>query len=417
MGDYFAPIGRPITYLRLGYLFLGLPLGIGYFVFLVTALSVAGSLAIFIVGLPLLAASVLAWRGLARFERRLTSRLVGVRIADPPDVLAAPGSLLQRSKAVLTDSATWRSLLWLLLRFPLGIIGFVLAVLATAPVIALIVIPLAMAAAADGGADIDLASFGPAFWAMPVIGALLAPAAAHVVNGFGVMVGGLARSLLGPTALQRTAVLERRTQALEERTRLAHELHDSVGHTLTMIVVQAGAGRHVFDRDPEFVRHALEHIETGSRRALGELDRILGILRSEETAGARAPTPDLGRLHALVDDTAAAGLAVTLHVEGDLDDVPSSVSRIAYRIVQEGLTNVVKHAGPVATAVSVRRSPGALEVEVANQPGDGNGASLTAGGGRGLAGIEERVRALGGRIEAAPRHGGGYRLWAQLPTD
>ncbi len=417
MSDYFAPILRTITYSRLAYLFLGLPLGIAYFVFLVTALSVSGSLAIFIIGLPLLAASVLAWRALARFERNLATRFLGVTVADPPDVLAAGGSVYQKTKAVLTDSATWRGLLWLLLRFPLGIIGFVIAVLATAPVLALIVIPLSMASAADAGADIDLANLGPLFWAMPLVGTLLAPAAAHVVNGYGVMVGGLARSLLGPTATQRTAALERRTTVLEERTRLAHELHDSVGHTLTMIVVQAGASRHVFDKDPDFVRHALEHIETGSRQALGELDRILGILRSESEAGERSPTPDLTRLHVLVDDTSAAGLDVTLHVDGDLADVPATVSRIAYRIVQEGLTNVVKHAGPVATTVNLRRQLGALEVEVVNHPGDGNSTPLGQGGGRGLAGIHERVRALGGRFEAAARDEGGYRLWAHLPMD
>jgi signal transduction histidine kinase len=417
MRDYFAPIGRTITYSRLAYLFLGLPLGIAYFVFLVTALSVAGSLAIFIIGLPLLAASVLAWRALARFERHITTRFLGVAVAEPPDVLAAGGSIYQRTKAVLTDSSTWRSLLWLLLRFPLGIFGFVLAVLATAPVIALIVVPIAMVAAADAGAEIDFATLGPVFWSMPVIGALLAPAAAHIVNGYGVMVGGLARSLLGPTAMQRTAALERRTTVLEERTRLAHELHDSVGHTLTMIVVQAGASRHVFDRDPEFVRHALEHIETGSRQALGELDRILGILRSETEDGDRAPTPDLSRLHVLVDDTTAAGLDLTLNVDGRLDDLPPTVSRVAYRIVQEGLTNVVKHAGAVPTTVTVGRLDDALELEVVNEPGDGNGAPLSEGGGRGLAGIHERVRTLGGRFEAAPLPEGGYRLWAHLPMD
>jgi signal transduction histidine kinase len=417
MGDYFAPIGRTITYGRLAYLFLGLPLGTAYFTFLVVALSVSGSLAIFIIGIPLLAASVLAWRALARIERGLTTHLLGVPVAEPPNVLAIPGSLFQRTKAVLTDSATWRSLAWLLLRFPLGIIGFVIAVLATAPVAALVIMPLALASAADAGADVDLGSFGPAFWVMPVIGVLLAPAAAHVVNGFGVMVGGIARSLLGPTAMQRTAALEGRTRVLEERTRLAHELHDSVGHTLTMIVVQAGASRHVFDRDPDFVRHALEHIENGSRQALGELDRILGILRSEGEAGERAPTPDLRRLTVLIDDTTAAGLDVTLDVDGDTADVPPAVSRIGYRIVQEGLTNVVKHAGAVSTRVSVRHLRGALEIEVTNEQGNGNGSALGEGGGRGLAGIRERVLALGGRFEAAPRPEGGYRLWAHLPTD
>lgn len=416
MRDYFAAVGRPLTYTRLLHLLLGLPLGIFYFVFLVVALSVSGSLVIVIVGIPLLALSILAWRGFAAFERRLITSLVGVPIADPPDVLATTRGFLAKSRAVLTDSATWRSLAWLLLRFPLGIFGFTVAVTLTTPVIALVVVPIAVVIAADSGAGIDPGTFGPAFWAMPVVGILLAPAFAHILNGLAVMEAGLARALLGPTSLQRTAALERRTTVLEERTRLAHELHDSVGHTLTMIVVQAGAGRHVFDRDPGFARGALENIETSGRRALDELDRILGILRAEGDESGRSPQPDLGRVQSLVDDTAAAGLDVRLAVEGDLGDVPPALSRTAYRIVQEGLTNVVKHAGPVATWVTIHRGAGTLEVEIRNDPGDGNG-TISEGGGRGLAGIKERVITLGGRVEAGPRPEGGYRLWAQLPVD
>jgi len=416
MRDYFASVGRPLTYSRLLYLLLGLPLGVFYFVFLAVTLSVAGSLVVIIVGIPLLALTIMGWRGLAAFERRLVTRLIGVPVSDPPNVLHGVTGFVQKTRAVITDSATWRSLAWLLLRFPLGIIGFTVGVTLTAPVVALVIVPLATVAAADVNTSIDLPSLGIWFWAMPVVGVLLAPAFAHLINGLASIEAGLARALLGPTSIQRTAALTRRTTVLEERTRLAHELHDSVGHTLTMIVVQAGAGRHVFDRDPQFARTALENIETSGRRALDELDRILGILRAEDGESTRAPQPGLDRVQSLVDDTAAAGLDVTLAVEGDIDEVPAPLSRTAYRIVQEGLTNVVKHAGPVRTTVTVHSGAGRLEVEVRNDPGDGNG-TITEGGGRGLAGIRERVITLGGRVEAGPRPEGGYRLWAQLPMD
>jgi signal transduction histidine kinase len=229
----------------------------------------------------------------------------------------------------------------------------------------------------------------------------------------------LAYLLLGPSARQEVQVQRRRAQVAEERIRLAHELHDSVGHTLTMMVVQAGAGGHVYERDPDFARRALENIETSGRQALGELDRILGLLRDDDAAE-RVPQPGLNAVPGLIDDLTEAGLPVTLVMEGCVDDVPIEVSRSGFRIVQEALTNVLKHAGNVPTRVMVRCSPGVVEVEVVNDASEGEDpATMFAppeSGGRGLLGIEERVGILGGSVEAGPRPGGGFRVWVRLPA-
>ena len=419
---YFSPIGRPATYRRLGYLLLSFPLGIAYFTGLVTALAVSAGLLIIWVGVPLLAITVLGWRAVAGFERLLARHLVGVDIPTPPDPAAGVEGIWHKARAIASDPVTWRSFVWLLLRFPLGIAGFVMVTVSLALTAGTIVAPLALAVAADRDpAAVALGDFRPFFWALPVLGLLLVPLCAHLINGFAGLQGAMARAFLGPTAAQQTAALRKRTSVLEERTRLAHELHESVGHTLTMIVVQAGAGRHVYDRDPDFGREALEHIETSGRRALNELDRILGILRAEQPDAERAPQAGLERIQALVDDTARAGLDVTLAVGGDLEGIPYELGRSAYRIVQEALTNVIKHAGPVATRVSLLHTGPALEVEIANETPDGAAAApdLTpeGSGGRGLAGIRERVAMLGGSVEAGPRPDGGFRVWAKLPLD
>jgi signal transduction histidine kinase len=239
-----------------------------------------------------------------------------------------------------------------------------------------------------------------------------------LVNAFAdvhVMIG---RSLLGPGARREVQVERRRAQAAEERTRLAHELHDSVGHTLTRMVVQAGAGVHVFDRDPEFARRALENVETSGRQALDELDRILGILR-EDDAAERVPQPGLDRVEALIADLAEAGLTVDYRVEGSLEGLPPAVSRSGYRVIQESLTNVMKHAGLVPVTVAVHRGAGAVEIEVVNgRPrGDGPRFDPVESGGRGLVGLQERVAILGGSVEAGPRTAGGFRVWVRLPVE
>lgn len=426
MKRLFAPLSSSLTYTRAVYLVLGFPLGLFYFVFLVTSLSLGVGLAIIWVGLAILFATVLAWRALGSLERGLARTLLGERIESPPaPAVPAGAGYAKRARAIISDSYTWRSFAWLILRFPLGVFGFVFVVTATAVTLSAFAAP-AGAFVTDyrivtDGETLDISWLESipdwTLWLLPVVGVFLAAASAHAVSGFGRLHGLMARPLLGPSEREQRAALRQRASVLESRTMLAHELHDSLGHTLTMMVVQAGAAGHVFDKDPEFARDALDNIETSGRRALGELDRILGLLRQDGSED-RAPQPGLDRVPMLVEQMAAAGLEIRLTLDGDLDSVPVEVGRFGYRIVQEALTNVLKHAGPVETDVRLNRFATALEIEVTNSGTDGPGQSdpgLTAGG-RGLVGVGERVTLLGGRLEAGPLPEGGFRLWAHLPV-
>jgi signal transduction histidine kinase len=223
---------------------------------------------------------------------------------------------------------------------------------------------------------------------------------------------------------ERTAELERAREALarravtEERLRLARELHDVVAHSMSVIAVQSGVGAHVAASQPEEVGKALAAIETTSRSALTELRRLLGVLRQDsEPPGSLAPVPGLADLDSLLAEVAKAGLAVQLRVEGTPSPLPAGVDLSAYRIVQEALTNVVKHAGPARAQVTIRYRDRDLTVEVTD---DGRGAGAVAGDGRvgtghGLIGMRERVAAFGGDLEVGPRPGGGFRVAARLP--
>ncbi|EOD68555.1 sensor histidine kinase [Amycolatopsis vancoresmycina] len=215
------------------------------------------------------------------------------------------------------------------------------------------------------------------------------------------VVGGLLRRaatvLLGTTAADRIARLERRTEQLAERNRLARELHDSVGHALSVVTIQAGAARRTLHTDPAFTERALTAIEESARTALDDLDHVLGLLR-EEPAG-RAPQPALTALPALLETTRLAGTEVTADIGGDLAAVPPVVSREVYRILQECLTNAVRHAGGVPVTVVVGVGAHELTARVGNPLG--NGPDRT-GGGRGLRGMTERVAVLGGELSAGP---------------
>ena len=199
----------------------------------------------------------------------------------------------------------------------------------------------------------------------------------------------------------------------EERLRLAQELHDVVAHSMSVIAVQAGMGVHVIEKDPEEAKRALEAISQTSRTTLQEMRRLLGVLRDEDGGRSHAPAPGLAELPALVADVRSAGVPVELTVEGDPAGVPDSVELSVYRLVQEGLTNVLKHAGAASAEVAVRCLPGEVEVEVLD---DGRGAAAANGaGGHGLVGMRERVALWGGNLTTGPRQGGGYRVLARLP--
>jgi signal transduction histidine kinase len=223
---------------------------------------------------------------------------------------------------------------------------------------------------------------------------------------------------------ERTAELEQAREELarravtEERLRLARELHDVVAHAMSVIAVQSGVGAHVADSQPEEVGKALAAIEGTSRAALTELRRLLGVLRQDgEPQASLTPVPGLANLDSLLAEVAKAGLAVKLRVEGRPSPLPAGVDLSAYRIVQEALTNVVKHAGPAHALITICYRDHEVTVEVID---DGRGIAAVAGDGRrgtghGLIGMRERVAAFGGDLEVGPRPGGGFRVAARLP--
>ena len=205
-------------------------------------------------------------------------------------------------------------------------------------------------------------------------------------------------------------------RASEERLRIARELHDALGHHLSLINVQSGVALHLGDQLPEQTRGSLTAIKQASKEALTELRSVLDILRQDDERAPRSPTSTLGRLDELVSQAGAAGLEVRTETDGEVRPVPFGVDVAAFRIVQEALTNVTRHAGPATATVRVSYGERDLTVQV-DDDGRGPASSNPAGGGRGIVGMRERVAALGGELQAGPRPGGGFRVRARLPLD
>ncbi|KUN00228.1 histidine kinase [Streptomyces canus] len=209
---------------------------------------------------------------------------------------------------------------------------------------------------------------------------------------------------------ERARAAQRRAD--EERLRIARELHDVLAHSISVINVQAGVGLALLDTDPEQARTALTTIKSASKEALGEVRQVLDTLRTPGDAP-RAPAPGLDRLPELVSQAAGAGLTVEL--EGSAPSLPPGADLAAFRIVQEALTNVVRHSGSRHARVRLEHDRGALRLRIDD---DGPATGTDAGGsGNGLAGMRERAAALGGTIEAGPRPDGGFRVLAVLPLE
>jgi signal transduction histidine kinase len=216
--------------------------------------------------------------------------------------------------------------------------------------------------------------------------------------------------------LERARALEARQAAWQERARLARELHDVIGHTVNVMVIQAGAGRRTLAADRGLAERAFQTIESTGREALEELDRLLGILRTEEDEPELPPQPGLEQLRALAGRFEDAGLPVEITIEGDEVALPRSLDQSAYRIIQEALTNALRHAGGTVAHVAVRYRNDRLELEVANDGReDRRPQNHHPGGGRGLIGIRERVALFGGDLEAGPRTGGGFVVRCRFP--
>jgi signal transduction histidine kinase len=216
---------------------------------------------------------------------------------------------------------------------------------------------------------------------------------------------------------------EARRAVVEERARIAREVHDVVAHTLSVMVIQAGAADDVFAERPDQARQALRAIEAGARSALGELRLLLRAfgpedMRDGEAGEQREPGPSLARLDELADTVRATGMTVTVYREGTFDGLPAAVDLAAYRIVQEALTNTLRHAvGADEVGVRVRVEGECVKVTVADNGRTPQGRSVAAGAGRGLVGMKERARLVGGSLRAGPLPGGGFEVAARLPVE
>jgi signal transduction histidine kinase len=220
-------------------------------------------------------------------------------------------------------------------------------------------------------------------------------------------------------AEERAAQLDRereeraREAVAEERVRIARELHDVVGHSVSVMTVQASAVRRLLKPEQTRELEALLIVEQTGREALAEMRRLVGVLRRPEEAPALAPQPSLQYVDKLAERAREAGLPVDLRIEGEPIQLPASVDLTAYRLVQEGLTNALKHAEATQAEVVVRYAPDQVEISVSD---NGRGAGSNGDGGHGLVGMRERVSVYGGELEAGPRPEGGYRLSARLPV-
>jgi signal transduction histidine kinase len=212
---------------------------------------------------------------------------------------------------------------------------------------------------------------------------------------------------------ERERDIARREAVVDERARIARELHDAIAHHVSMMVVQAGAERRVLAPGQESTREVLSTIERVGRSALTEMRRLVGMLRGDGSDDL-APQPSLAAVPALVDGLRDAGFPVELHIDGERRDLPVGIELSAYRVIQEGLTNALKHAGRAHVRVHVRYGPNSLELQIADD-GLGQPAALPEGG-HGLAGIQERVALYGGELEAGRGTDGGFVLRVLLPT-
>ncbi|MGH3844489.1 MAG: sensor histidine kinase [Pseudonocardiaceae bacterium] len=334
--------------------------------------------------------------GVRVLEVAAARRLLGVEL---------PEQTLETARAW---PVRWRSAGWLLVNMVTGGVATAGTLLVLPAVAALAAAPFrAHPSLMPGSPGWVIPAGWAAAWA-PLAGLGLLIVLIYLVAGLGVLLTRGAVTLLGRSAADELAALRLRAAALADRNRLARELHDSIRHALTVSTVQASAARRMQDSDPRFVESALATIEQTGRNALNDLKHVLSLLQDEPASS--GPQRGLDAVASLVAETRAAGVPVRLKVSGSFADVPAAASREAYRIVQEGLGNARRHAGPVPVVLRLAVTRDALEVELTN-PVE---AGLAVGQGRGLTGMRERVEALRGVMSAEPR-AGQFRVAVRLP--
>ncbi|CAM5283181.1 sensor histidine kinase [Streptomyces abikoensis] len=396
------PVTRAVTYTRWLHLVMAAVLAT-VFAFVIPGLGNMNSPAgawLLVVPLPFLAAAALV-PGVRLSEGVQAQLLLFPAGRNGPEPVFTPAR-----------SASWadrrRTALWLIVRYEAGVVTAFLSVHAPT-----LTVKLLGAALGGGPVHTPLPLPGPGPWSYAALGLLVSVLFLAFVVAAGEALARAARALLGPSAAERLAALEERTERLLEHNRLARELHDSVGHALTVAVVQAGAARAA--GSPAFTEQALAAIEETGRHALEDLERVLAVLR-EDAPGPAAGRPALTDVERLLTAARGSGAEVTAEVSGPLEAVPGPVSREGYRIAQEALTNVVRHAGPVPVSLRIAVRADALELDIRNPlaGAGGSAASAVSGGGSGLRGIRERAALLGGHAETGV-HEGTWRVRAVLP--
>ncbi|MEU8463969.1 histidine kinase [Streptomyces sp. NPDC029003] len=379
----------------------------------------------------LLWAALIGAVGLARPTRRAlivsARRMLRVPLPDPVTALPTAPATSVAAPAPAPGTDRLRTPLWLLLHVALGWTG---ALASGALLLLALVFPGNWLGAEAGvelyGWSVRLTG-GWGSWVAALGCLLLAAAVCSVVTG---ALRRLAPRLLGPSSGERLALAAQRELRLAERNRLAHELHDSIGHTLTATTIQAAVAGEVLSADPGAARAAMRSIEESARAALEDLDYVLGVLREEKAP--TAPTRTLADLPELLDRLRHAGAVVEPELSGGLAQVQATLSRAAYRIVQEGLTNALRHGAGGPIEVRVAASSRVLEIGVVNRtgarpdadadegtrPGAGTGPVPRAfpTSGHGLPGLAERVRLLHGEIEVGPDGPAHWRLTVRLPA-
>ncbi|MFF8422781.1 sensor histidine kinase [Streptomyces sp. NPDC015680] len=341
--------------------------------------------------------------------------LPGMRLAEgvQAQLLLAPEQRGRADASISTAAAAtwadrWRTVLWLETRILLAVPVWLATVWLSATSADLV-----LTAAGNGPSDEWLVLGVEPHWWYALLTPLPLVALLALVVLSGRLITKAAERLLGPSPVQRLTALEERTEQLLERNRIARELHDSIGHALTVAVVQAGAARAA--RDPDFTERALAAIEETGRDALDDLERVLRVLRESGTPVGQRPT--LVEADRLLDSARGSGAEIDADVSGPLEQVPGAVSREGYRILQESLTNVLRHSGTVPVRVRIAVAGGRLELEVTNPLNDpAADPAAVPGSGSGLRGIRERAALLGGRAETGP-HEGKWRVRARLPLD
>ncbi|MFI6323971.1 sensor histidine kinase [Nonomuraea sp. NPDC050556] len=384
------------------YLLLGLVFGALWFT-VVGGMYVAGLAGqMVLISVPNVLWAQLLLRPIGRWERHLLASLLGQDVTAPEPVrykrsASVVVNVVRRCFAVFQDGPSWRVLAWIMVRSVTGPLGFLLVAL---PAL-LVLVPLA---AMVDGVPIDFAGERWLLLLCPV-GLALFPALRRATWALAAWHGRLAVWALGPGRDEIVAAALARAARAEEQVRIDQELHDSIGHMLSMIVVQAGAGTHVFDKDPDFARRALGVIEQRGRAALGELDRILADLRGDHAAdGGYTPPPGGERVPALIADAREAGMEIESRIA--VGELSAALGRGVYRIVQESLTNAAKHAPGGAVRVDIAAEGEAVTVSVTN---------ALPGTGRGLASIKDRAALLGGEATVGITEEDEFAVRAVLP--